>query len=83
MKQTAVEWLASNLDIIWEEKIIDLVEQAKAKELEKIEYYKNQQLKYQLFIGKVIDVIGFDKTTELLRESYETIDQANNGNSNL
>jgi hypothetical protein len=24
--KTAVEWLASNLDIIWEEKIIDLVE---------------------------------------------------------
>jgi hypothetical protein len=34
MKQTAVEWLASQLGehIIWEEKIIDLVEQAKAKE---------------------------------------------------
>lgn len=34
MKQTAVEWLASQLGehIIWEEKIIDLVEQAKAME---------------------------------------------------
>lgn len=83
MKQTAVEWLVSNLDIIWEEKIIDLVEQAKAKELEKMEFYKNKSLKYQLFIGKVIDVIGFEKTTELLRESFQTIEQANNGNSNL
>jgi hypothetical protein len=36
MKQTAVEWLASNLDIIWEEKIIDLVEQAKQMEKEQI-----------------------------------------------
>ena len=33
---TAVEWLASNLDIIWEEKIIDLVEQAKAMEKEQM-----------------------------------------------
>ena len=38
-KQTAVEWLASQLGehIIWEEKIIDLVEQAKAMEKEQIE----------------------------------------------
>ena len=37
MKQTAVEWLASNLDIVWEEKTIDLVEQAKEMEREQIE----------------------------------------------
>ena len=36
MKQTAVEWLASNLDIVWEEKTIDLVEQAKAMEKQQI-----------------------------------------------
>ena len=38
MKQTAVEWLASQLGehIIWEEKIIDLVEQAKEMEKEQI-----------------------------------------------
>lgn len=36
MKQTAVEWLVSNLDIIWEEKIIDLVEQAKEMEKEQL-----------------------------------------------
>jgi len=36
MKQTAVEWLVENLDIIWEEKIIDLVEQAKEMEREQI-----------------------------------------------
>lgn len=34
--KTAVEWLASNLDIIWEEKIIDLVEQAKAREKDQL-----------------------------------------------
>ena len=36
MKQTAVEWLASNLDIVWEEKTIDLVEQAKEMEKQQI-----------------------------------------------
>lgn len=45
MKQTAVEWLASQLGehIIWEEKIIDLVEQAKEMEKDQIirAYLKN------------------------------------------
>jgi hypothetical protein len=38
-KQTAVEWLASQLGthIIWEETIIDIIEQAKAMEKEQIE----------------------------------------------
>jgi hypothetical protein len=36
MKQTAVEWLASKLNIVWEEKIIDLVEEAKSMEKEQI-----------------------------------------------
>jgi hypothetical protein len=35
-QQTAVEWLASNLDIVWEEKTIDLVEQAKQMEMMQI-----------------------------------------------
>ena len=36
MKQTAVQWLASNLGehIVWEEKIIDLVDQALEMEKE-------------------------------------------------
>jgi hypothetical protein len=36
MNKTAVEWLASNLEITWEEKIIDLVEQAKAIEKDQL-----------------------------------------------
>jgi hypothetical protein len=38
-KQTAVEWLASQLGthIIWEETIIDIIEQAKQMEREQIE----------------------------------------------
>ncbi len=37
-KQTAVEWLASQLGthIIWEEMIIDIIEQAKQMEKEQI-----------------------------------------------
>ena len=38
-----------------------------AKEIEKIE-----KLKRQLFIGKVQEIIGFEKTIELLKECNET-----------
>lgn len=30
-----------------------------------------QKLIHQLFIGKVADVLGFDKTTELLKEAIK------------
>jgi len=39
-----------------------------AKEIESKERIKNQ-----IFIGKVTEIIGFDKTLELLRESKEAI----------
>jgi hypothetical protein len=45
MNKTAVEWLASNLDIIWEEKIIDLVEAAKKME-------RNERLKRNYSLAK-------------------------------
>ena len=35
-------------------------------QLEKLK--KNEKLTHQLFIGKVADLIGFDKTTQLLKE---------------
>jgi hypothetical protein len=38
-----------------------------AKKMEKIE-----KLKRQLFIGKVQEIIGFEKTIELLKECNET-----------
>jgi hypothetical protein len=41
-----------------------------AKEIEKIE-----KLTKQLFIGKVAEIIGFEKTLELLRESNKTMNQ--------
>jgi hypothetical protein len=45
-KQTAVEWLASQLGthIIWEETIIDIIEQAKQMEREQHEITYNQGL---------------------------------------
>jgi len=39
-----------------------------AKEME-----TKEKLKHQLFIGKVSDVIGFEKTIELLKEVNEEI----------
>ena len=89
-EQSAVEWLVEYVHSTEYQMAFGInyitpiaVDQAKKIELEKTEYFKNRQLKYQLFIGKVIDLIGFEKTAELLREAYETIDQANNGNNNL
>ena len=43
--------------------------------LELNEKYKKEKLKYQLFIGKVSDEIGFNKTQELLKESIKKIEK--------
>jgi hypothetical protein len=66
-KQTAVEWLVEELK---KERLIDLSQKTtinlmveQAKEME-----KQEKLINQLFIGKVVEVLGFDKTTELLKE---------------
>jgi Ca2+-binding EF-hand superfamily protein len=82
-KLSPVEWLLEQWPILETQLPTWLIEEAKAKELEKMEFYKNKHLKYQLFIGKVTEILGDQKTIELLRESFQTIDQANNGNSNL
>jgi hypothetical protein len=76
MMESAVEWFLtefkkqvwfepdSELDI-WIKELIP-----KAKEME-----KKQKLEKQLFIGKVSEIIGFDKTVELLRESKQAIEE--------
>jgi hypothetical protein len=76
MKKTALEWFLtefkkevwfepdSELDI-WINKLIP-----EAKEME-----KKEKLTRQLFIGKVAEIIGFEKTVELLKESEKTINQ--------
>jgi hypothetical protein len=64
-QQTAVEWLVeqiTNGDISARQAI----QQAKKMEAK-------EKLKYQLFIGKVIEIIGYDKTLELLKECNNEI----------
>ena len=73
MKQTAVDFIVKELDILHrerKEKVIDaetffkhkgvLIQLTKEKEKE--------QAKRQLFIGKVSEIIGAKKTIELLKE---------------
>ena len=57
-----------NLKLIAGNHMYDVDFKAEAKEME-----KKEKLKHQLFIGKVTDIIGFDKTLELLRECNNTI----------
>lgn len=49
----------------------------KIKELER--NYKFERLEKQLFIGKVTEVIGDQKTIELLKEAKDAIQQLKNG----
>ena len=67
--KTAVEWLVEQLK---EYKHLSYNEQSWIfKQAKKME--KEQKLKYQLFIGKVSEIIGDQKTFELLKECQETI----------
>jgi hypothetical protein len=68
-QQTAVEWffnaLIENQDKT--HKQIELIfEQAKAME-------SKERLKYLLLIGKITEILGFDKTVELLKECNNEI----------
>jgi hypothetical protein len=66
MKQTAVEWLVEQIcgdhTSEWQEQI----DQAKAMETK-------EKLKHQLFIGKVFEILDFDKTVELLKQCNDEI----------
>jgi hypothetical protein len=75
MKPTAVEFYREEYKALvilrkskfkTEQEIFD-----QAKEMEKIE-----KLKRQLFIGKVQEIIGFEKTIELLKECNEIFKDA-------
>lgn len=73
--KTAVEWLEQKLDdalsdtdyLTWKLVCEDLEQ---AKEIE-----NQEKLKKQLFIGKVSEIIGFEKTVELLKECNETFNK--------
>ena len=54
-----------------------MTQEEKIKQLEN--NYKFERLEKQLFIGKVMEIIGSEKATELLKESKEAIEQLKNG----
>lgn len=60
---TAVQWLEKHINDSYYEEFIE-----KAKEME-----KNEKLKNQLFFGKVSDILGWEKTLELLIESQNDL----------
>lgn len=73
-KETSIDWLMNQLykkGFIKEvdgNEPINLMNQAKSMDVK-------QKLEKQLFIGKVCEIIGFDKTLELLKESKEQIEK--------
>ncbi len=67
---TPVEWLANELGDL---KFLKIREIHHAIKLETDTLVINQ-----IFIGKVAEIIGFEKTLELLNESKEAIKNTNN-----
>ena len=65
MNKSVVKWLEEHINDSYYKEFIE-----QAKEME-----KKQKLEKQLFIGKVSEIIGFDKTVELLRESKQAIEE--------
>jgi hypothetical protein len=68
MKQTAVQEMINIVQMDMNNGVeismhvfMGMLEKAREKEI-------NSKLKKQLFIGKVSEIIGFDKTVELLKE---------------
>jgi hypothetical protein len=68
MKQTAVEWLVQALILSEDSPNYNqwAIEKAKAMETK-------EKLKHQLFIGKVFEILDFDKTVELLKQCNDEI----------
>ena len=65
---TTIEWLVTEIDpnILVTEKVKLAIDKAKKMEIK-------EKLKYQLYIGKVSDVNGFEKALNLLKEVNEEI----------
>ena len=68
MKQTAVEWLIQALIMSEDNPNYNQWAIDKAKAME-----SKEKLKHQLFIGKVTEILGFDKTVELLKQCNDEI----------
>jgi hypothetical protein len=68
-EQTAVEWFEDQVghnSLMGLKEFNEIFEKAKAME-------RKERLKYQLFIGKVTEILGFDKALELLKECNNEI----------
>jgi endonuclease YncB( thermonuclease family) len=65
-EQTAVEWLVEQICGDHTEQWQKEIEQARAME-------SKQRLKHLLLIGKVTEILGFDKVVELLKECNNEI----------
>ena len=69
MKKTAVECFAEKIghnSLMALTEYNEILEQAKEMETK-------EKLKHQLFIGKVFEILDFDKTVELLKQCNEEI----------
>jgi hypothetical protein len=74
MRKSAVEFLLNemfNNGGLKREQGVSFVSKDLVNQAKKIE--KEEELKKQLFIGKVSDIIGFEKTVELLKQVNEEI----------
>ncbi len=78
-EQTAVEWYAEQAMLLEIKRatgsisITNMLNELsnilnQAKEME-----RKERLKHQLFIGKVTEILGFDKTVELLKQCNDEI----------
>jgi hypothetical protein len=77
--KTAVEWLIEQLENhngVTRAGFEKCIQQAKAMEKEQIKDAKKieqkNKLRHELFVGKVHEIIGFDKTVQLLKECNKT-----------
>jgi hypothetical protein len=81
MKQTAVEFYSENAMKLEIEKLKgkistgEMLNKLSTVLIEAKKMEKKEKLERQLFIGKVCEIIGFDKTLELLKESKEQIEK--------
>jgi hypothetical protein len=73
-KQTAIDWIRKELEYFreFEQFYSNNYMHIDALFNEAKEIQNNEKLKYQLFIGKVMEIIGYETTIELLKECNET-----------
>jgi hypothetical protein len=74
MEKTAIDWIRKELEYFreYEQFYSNNYMQIDALFNEAKEIQNNEKLKYQLFIGKVMEIIGYETTIELMKECNET-----------